>query len=187
LPARFLSALSTLFATAAFCQALSPGMTMHRVQAGEPDASGWMVAASTGGGFSVRLPLKFNDFTIAESDPKAPALRAFVVGTRSREGIKFSATRIVYRKGVESAKHFFARFERGQDLGSAPEHVTPVRVGERRAVDLVLKRGPEVSYQRIVLLESDLLLMIVEYPRGEDATARPFVGPFFDSLRVSAR
>lgn len=120
----------TTFATAAFGQALPPGMTMHRVQAGEPDASGWMVAASTEGGFSVRLPLKFNDFTIAESDPKAPALRTYVVGTKSQEGIKFSATRIVYRNGAESAKRFFSRFEKGQDLGSTPGRVTPVRVGK---------------------------------------------------------
>jgi len=123
---------------AALSQAMPAGMTMHRLQAGEPDATGWMLAKSTDGGFSVRLPLKFNDFTLAESDPKAPVLRTLTVGAKSQEGIKFSATRIVYRKGAESARHFFARFEQGLDLGSPPQSVTPHTFKGRRAVDIVL-------------------------------------------------
>ena len=87
------------FAVPAFAQAVPPGMKMRRIQAGEPDASGWRVAASTEGEFSVRLPLKFNDFTIGEGDSKAPMLHTFTVGAKSQEGIKFTATRIVYRQG----------------------------------------------------------------------------------------
>lgn len=51
----------------------------------------------------------------------------------------------------------------------------------------MLKGASAVSYQRAVMLESDLLLMIVESPRSHDATARQFVTPFFDSLVVSAK
>jgi len=181
----FASLASTLLTTAA--QAMPPGMTMHRIQAGEPDASGWMVAASTNGGFSVRLPLKFNDFTVVESDPKAPALRTFTVGAKSQEGIKFVATRIVYREGAASARRFFSRFEKGQGLGAVPERVTPRRVGKRRAVDLAIRNGASVSYQRVVMLDSDLLLMTIEAPLGQDALVRRFVAPFFDSLVVEGR
>jgi hypothetical protein len=179
--------LSGTFMVSASAQTLPAGMKMHRIQAGEPDASGWMVAASTEGGFSVRLPLKFNDFTLAESDPKGPVLRTFTVGTKSQEGIKFSATRIVYRKGAESAKYFLSRFEKGQDLGSIPERVTPHRFRGKQAVDLVLRRESDVSYQRVVLLESDLVLLIVESPLRYDATAQHFVKTFFDSLVVSTK
>lgn len=176
------AALLTLaLAGPAFAQAPA-GLTMHRVQAGEADASGWMLAASTEGGFSVRLPLKFNDFTVLESDAKAPVLRIFGVGARSSEGIKFTATRMVYRKGAAAAREFFSRFEKGRDLGATPERVTPHRLGERRAVDLVLKRAAAVSYQRAVLLDADLLLLIVEAPHAHEATARQFSTAFFDSL-----
>jgi len=171
----------------AFGQNLPPGMTMHRLQAGEPDASGWLTAASTEGGFSVRLPLKFNDVTLLESDPKAPTLRTFTVGAKSQQGIKFSATRIVYRKGADSAKYFFSRFEKGQDLGSTPENVTPHSIGGRRTVNLTLKKASAVSYQRAVLLDSDLLLTIVESPRSYDATAHQLAVSFFDSLVVRDR
>jgi hypothetical protein len=174
---------------AAFGQALPPGitpppgMTMHRFQAGEPDATGWMPATSTRGAFSVRLPLKFNDFTLDESDRNGPVLRTFVVGATSQEGIKFVAMRFVYRKGAESAHSFFAKAEKGEGL-SGLEQVTPRQVGERRAVDHVLKGPSNVAYQRTVLLDADLLLMIIEAPRNFDATAQQFAAPFFDSLTI---
>jgi hypothetical protein len=179
-------------AMSAFGQALPPGITlppgttMHRFQAGEPDASGWMLATSTEGAFSVRMPIKFNDFTIDESNPSAPTLRLFSVGATSQEKIKFVATRVVYRKGAESAQFFFSRAEKGEGL-TALERVTPRRIGERRAVDHVLKRASDVAYQRTILLETDLLMMIIESPRSLDATAQQFVAPFFDSLTTSAK
>jgi hypothetical protein len=179
-------------AISAFGQALPPGVTppagttIHRFQAGEPDASGWMPATSTEGGFSVRLPLKFNDFTIEESNPSAPTLRLFSVGATSQEKIKFVATRVVYRKGADSARFFFARAEKGEGL-AALERVTPHRIGERRAVDHVLKRASDVAYQRTILLDTDLLMMIIESPRSLDATAQQFVAPFFESLTISAK
>src|SRR5688572_10246061 len=114
----------------ALSQTSRPGLTMHRTQAGEPDSSGWMVAASTDGGFSAQLPLKFNDFTVTEADPKSAALRTHVVGAKSQEGIKFTASRIVYRKGADSAKSFFSRFEK-----------TGTRSSGKRAVDLVERKG----------------------------------------------
>lgn len=181
------SAAFVLLIVPAFSQTLPRGMTMHRMQAGEPDASGWVTAASTEGGFSVRLPLKFNDFSMIDPDATSPTLRTFTVGAKSQEGIKFSATRIVYRKGAESAKYFFSRFEKAQDLGSTPESVTPHRIGGRSAIDLTLNKASAVSYQRAVLLDSDLLLMIVESPRSHETTAHQLVSPFFDSLVVGAR
>jgi hypothetical protein len=169
--------------TAAFAQT-PPGMTLHRVQAGEPDASGWMVAASTQGGFSVRLPLKFNDFTIQEANSAAAVLRLHTVGAKSQEGIKFSATRLVYRDGAEAAGRSFSRFESGADFRPKPQRITPGSFGGHRSVDLVLGNGSSVSYQRAVLVDSDLVLMVIESPRQFDETARGFVKPFFDSLVV---
>ena len=41
-----------------------PQMEMHRVQATTKDPSGWYLAASTHGAFSVLIPIPFNDFTV---------------------------------------------------------------------------------------------------------------------------
>jgi hypothetical protein len=168
-------------------QAIPPNMKMHRIQAGEPDASGWIVAASTEGGFSVRLPLKFNDFTLEASDAKDEMLRSFGIGSKSQEGIIFSATRVVYRKGAESSKHHFSTIENGQDRDLTPESVTPRRIGGRPAVDFAYKRASDVAYQRVILLESDLLMLFVDSPRVHEATARQLADAFFDSLVVTVK
>jgi hypothetical protein len=184
--------LSVALAISAFGQALPPdiklppGMTMHRFQVGEPDATGWMLAASTEGGFSVRVPLTFNDLTVEESDPNAPMLRLFSVGAISQERIKFVATRTTYRKGAESARFFFARAEKGEGLPGL-ESITLRQVGGRRAVDHVLKRPSDVAFQRTVLLDADLIIMIIESPRNLEAPARQFVTPFFDSLVIGTK
>lgn len=161
-------------------------MKMHRKQAGEPDKSGWMLAASTEGRFSVRLPIKFNDFTVVEV-PEAPAERTHTVGARSSEGVTFQATRNVYRKERASAKEHFARFEKGQGQTAKPVSVTPLQVGPLRAVDLVFRGPTAVRYQRVVLLDSDLLMLSVESPAEHSAAVQALAARFFDSLQVDAK
>jgi hypothetical protein len=167
-------------------QAGAQEMKMHRKQAGEPDQSGWMLAASTEGRFSVRLPIKFDDFTVLEV-PEAPAMRTHAVAATSSERVAFVATRIVYRKERASAKERFARFEKGQGQTARPVSVTPRQVGPLRAVDLVFRGPTAVSYQRVVLLDSDLLILSVESPAQHNAAAQDLAARFFDSLQVDAR
>jgi hypothetical protein len=131
--------------------------------------------------------MKFNDFTVTEKNPGSPAARAHTVGVRSSERIALLATRIEYRKGAQSAKEFFARFEKGQGLGATPESVRPLKLGALRAVDLALRRPAEVSYQRIVLLDADLLMLSVEAPQEHEALARELSARFFDSLQVDPK
>lgn len=178
--------LSLLAAPFAVAESLPPGMTMHRVQAGAPDASGWMTAASTGGGFSVRLPIRFNDFTVVDLTGSAPTLRTDTVGGKSAEGLKFSATRIVYRRGAAGAREYFAQFASGAAFVPRPERLTPLAVGGRPAVDLVVRHPGTVAHQRAVRLEKDVLLLVLEAPAGEEALARKLAGPFFESLAVTA-
>jgi hypothetical protein len=161
-------------------------MKMHRKQAGEVDSTGWMLAASTQGRFSVRLPIKFNDFTVVEV-PEAPAARTYTVGARSSEQIAFVATRIVYRKQRASAQEYFARFEKGLGQAATPVSVTPRRIGALRAVDLVFRGPTAVNYQRVVLLDSDLLMLSVESPAEHQAAAQDLASRFFDSLQVDAK
>jgi hypothetical protein len=99
-----------------------PAMTMHRAQAGELDSSGWTIVRSTEGGFAVRLPLRFNDFTIADSNPDSPTGKMFIVGAKSAEGVKFTATRITYRKAGGAAT-YFANIGRGEGLQSKPQSI----------------------------------------------------------------
>ena len=74
-------------------------MEMHRVQATTKDPSGWYLAASTHGSFSVLIPIPFNDFTVTDDDPKVGSVKTYTVGAKSAEGIKFSATEIPIIEG----------------------------------------------------------------------------------------
>jgi len=184
--------LCVALAPSAFGQTLPPGInpapkvTMHRSQAGEPDASGWMLATSTEGGFSVRLPIKFNDYTADESAVSGPVLRSFSIEANSRDKTKFYASRVVYRDGAKTAQLFFGRWEKKEGLPQAA-NVTPRRIGARRAVDFVQLGQGEVAYARFLLLETDVLMLMIGSPRGLDATTQNFVAPFFDSLTISTK
>src|SRR5262245_8731540 len=162
-----LIALAT--AQAAYAQR-QPAMTMHRTQAAELDSSGWTAARSTEGGFTVRLPLRFNDFTIADSNPESITGKMFVVGAKSAEGLKFTASRITYRK-ADGAATYFARIGRGEGLQTKPQSVKALTASGRKAVDLQLSSSSAVSYSRYVLLDADLIVMTVEAPAAHRSIA----------------
>ena len=163
-----------------------PAMTMHRTQAGELDSSGWTVARSTEGGFTVRFPLPFNDFTVAESKPDSPTGKMFVVGAKSVEGLKISAVRISYRK-ADGAAAYFAKIGRGEGLQTKPQSIKAVTASGRKAVDLQLSASSAVSYSRYVLLDSDIIVMTVEAPVAHRSTAETLAPTLFESLAVERR
>ena len=51
-------------------RAQQPKLEMHRAGVDSKDPSGWHLAVSTKGSFSVRMPIPFNDFTVRSTDPK---------------------------------------------------------------------------------------------------------------------
>ncbi|KQY50356.1 hypothetical protein ASD14_11580 [Lysobacter sp. Root494] len=81
----------------AACMASPPSLVMHRQLAGEAGADGWYMARSTKGGFAVRLPAQFNDFSIpASRQDNGHMAELDVVGTKIQDIGKFSATCIRY-------------------------------------------------------------------------------------------
>jgi hypothetical protein len=109
------------------------------------------------------------------------------VGARSAEKITLQATRIEYRKGAAAAREYFSRFEKGQAQATTTESVTPRKVGAQRAVDLVLRKGADVAWQRVVLLDKDLLMLTVDSPKEHEAVSRQLAEKFFDSLQVDPK
>jgi hypothetical protein len=172
-------------AHAAFGQQ-QPAMTMHRTQAGELDSSGWTAARSTEGGFAVRLPLRFNDFTVTDSDPASPTGKVFTVGAKSVEGVKITATRITYRK-ADGAATYFTKIGRGEGLQAKPQSIKTLTVLGRKAIDLQLSTGSAVSYARYVLLGSDVIVLIVEAPVAQRSLAEDLAPRFFGSLAVERK
>jgi len=158
---------------------------MHRQAAGKLDASGWTTADSTLGGFSVRLPLPFNDFTVAGSPSEGEVGKTFVVGAKSIEGVKFSAARTEYRNSG-AVRSYFARIESGNAFAGKAARVEQRLVQGRKAVDVSMNDDASFGYFRYVLLDGSLITMVVEVPAASrDLISSAMVQTFFDSLRVT--
>ncbi len=64
---------------------------MNRKQAGVADKDGWFPAHSEGGGFDVRLPVPYNDFTTSAQTKDGATIVSNTIGGRSAEGARFMA------------------------------------------------------------------------------------------------
>lgn len=82
------------------------GVTMHRIAAGTPDATGWYAARSAAGRFEILLPGPFNDFTVEDSTSRAECL-----GTLLATGVKFGAFCIWTQRPSASALESLASLD----------------------------------------------------------------------------
>lgn len=164
----------------------APRVVMHRDEAGELDATGWAVADSTEGAFSVSLPYRYNDFTLQPADATSAIARTDVVGSRNEDGVKFSASRVVYRGGAEVARRMFRRVAEG-DIGPGVAARQASRLAQLPLVDVERRKEGVHLFQRVVLAEPDLITLVVEVPQAVAEEQRPRVATFFASLRVRAR
>src|SRR5262245_13655366 len=86
--------LALVMLPAVAARAQQPKLEMHRTGVVSTDPSGWHLAVSTKGSFSVRMPIPFNDFTVRSTDAKTGEEVTHVIGGKSTEGIKLSAVEI---------------------------------------------------------------------------------------------
>ena len=160
---------------------IPPAMQMHRVQAGIPDQSGWITAESTYGRFSVRVPTPFNDFTVEDTDASSLTRKTEVVGCKSTEGVKFSASKVFYKSSGTAAKQF-DKLRSGGGLPAAT--VVASRLNGHDSLDISFGDSSTWAIQRVVLIGEELYLLIVECPVKQQTLAKSFVPTFFDSFKV---
>jgi hypothetical protein len=150
------------------------GMQLLRIQAGEPDAAGWVAATSTGGCFSVKLPAKFNDIAFTDPSPTSAVVKIFTIGGKTPDGVKYSATRMVYRDKAASQ----ALFEKNVKTHKA------ITVGGHKAYELKNASNASAAIAHIILLDPDQLMLIVEAPKAQAKALETDAPTFFDSLVV---
>lgn len=164
--------LATSLVFGASPKKIPEGMQLVRVQAGEPDATGWCAATSTGGCFSVRLPVKFNDIAFTDPSPTSAVVKIFTIGGKTHDGVKYSATRMLYRDKENS----HALFEKGLKANKA------ITVGGHKAYELKNSSSSSAAIAHVILLDPDQLMMIVEAPKAQAKALETDAPKFFDSL-----
>ena len=158
-----------------------PTTTVHRQMVGELDESGWAIANSTGGAFSVKTPGKFSDYSSVATDPKSTIAETHTIVATTLQGIKFTATRIKFRGGKEVAMKQFNNLKL-TDGKVKYKSLKPMKMNTFEAMEGELEDARSSLIQRTVLLDSELMTLIVEYPKSEDTVARRLVPTYFASL-----
>ena len=161
-----------------------PQMEMHRLQATTKDPSGWYVAASTYGSFSVLIPIPFNDFTVTDDDPKYGKFKAHIVGAKSVEGIKFSATETPIIEG-RSPTNLAALPEQFRKPGQTVSDIDTSLFAGYPSVSFSVKGLSSGAYMRHVKTPTTLILVILEYPMDQAKTADGFRSVFLSSLKIN--
>lgn len=156
---------------------------MHRTQAGTPDSDGWYSAESTEGGFSIRLPIPFNDFTGPANDDGTK--HSYVIGAKSSEGVRFAAARLPWLMPHTSPQAFLSStiegFEKAGTLREKQFHTIDGYV----VLDYSIKQGESAAFFRTFALNDGTLILAVEFPSSIDAsTVKTYADKFFDSAKI---
>jgi hypothetical protein len=158
------------------------GMVMHRSQAGEPGKDGWCIAKSTGAGFSVELPGRFNDFSHANKAVDGVTMKLDAVGTTILPEMKFSAMAVKRSDGTfmpAKLEDFGKSFEK--DGNKVTKRA--IEVHGHAGIEVHVKGKKSSAFFRLFRANGSTYQMIVEYPpivSEESATAN--AQRFFNSF-----
>lgn len=161
-----------------------PTVEMHRTQATAADPSGWNLAASTLGGFSVLIPLPFNDFTVKGNGPKTDSTVIHAVGAKGPDGIKFSATKMFDPEGKTppDLASFPQNFPKSgytvSDVDTSPFSGFP-------SVSFTVKSASGGGYVRYVKVPGSVLALTLEFPSSQEAVASGYREKFLSSLKIT--
>jgi hypothetical protein len=176
-------ALVVLPGVAAHAQ--QPKLEMHRAGVDSKDASGWYPAVSTKGSFSIRMPIPFNDFTIRSSDPKTGEEVLHVIGGKSSEGIKLSASEIpASEKKAPSLDKILADFS--AKPGSKVSDVQRAAKGDVDTLSFSVSGAQTSTHVRYIKTKSAMYALIIEFPNAHRDDAAAIREEFFGSFKTDA-
>jgi len=161
-----------------------PKMEMHRIQATTKDPSGWYLAASTHGAFSVLIPIPFNDFTVIDDDPKFGKIKGHIVGAKSAEGIKFSAAEapIIVGKTPTNLASLPQQFSKS---GNTVSDIDNSLFAGYPSVSFSVKGPSSGAYMRHVKTPKSLIVLVLEYPKEQAKAAEGLRSTFLSSLKIN--
>ena len=151
---------------------------MHRIFAGSFDTSGWTVAESTNGAFSVQMPGPFEDFT-QTGGADAVADKTEGIRATAPNGMVFIALKLLYNK-KGTARDEFEDFKSGAGLPAAK--VTHVGLVGLEALDISYGDSKSSTSERVILDGEALYTLSLQWGGSgeapEWAAFQPFVASF---------
>jgi hypothetical protein len=168
----------------AIAWAEQPEMEMHRRGATADDGSGWHVAVSTKGSFSIRTPIPFNDFT--QHDPKGKEPDVHGIGAVTPEGAEFAVVELaVTEKTPQVLMSISPGFR-----SDRPKETSDVRHETANGVDSVsysVTDRTNAAHLKIIRTNGRIYILAIEFPeRDREAVAKMKDG-FFGSFALKPK
>jgi hypothetical protein len=175
--------LALIMLPAVAARAQQPKLEMHRTGVVSTDPSGWHLAVSTKGSFSVRMPIPFNDFTVRSTDAKTGEEVTHVIGGKSTEGIKLSAVEMpASAKNAPSLEKILA------DFSTKPGNkVSDVQRAAKSDVDTLsfsVSGAQTSAHVRYIKTKSATYSLTVEFPNAHRNDVVGVREEFFDSFKT---
>jgi hypothetical protein len=175
-------ALAALLVTVTLASAQQPKLEMHRVGVSSDDGSGWHLATSSKGSFSISLPIPFNDFTTHAATGEA----SHVIGGKSAEGIKYSAAELPITAKTPSdlqaiAKSFAAT------AGNKVSDLSHTKKDASETLSFTVSNAASIAHIRYVKTQSALYTLTLECPKAYAEIASATKDKFFASLKIKGR
>jgi len=166
-------------------QAQQPKLEMHRAGVDSKDPSGWHLAVSPKGSFSVRMPIPLNDFTIRSSDPKTGEEVTHVIGGKSTEGIKLSVVEIpASAKSAPTLDKILADFS--AKPGSKVSDVQRAAKGDVDTLSFSISGAQTSAHVRYVKTKSATYSLTIEFPNAHRDDVAGIREEFFGSFKTNA-
>jgi hypothetical protein len=166
-------------------RAQQPKVEMHRAGVDSKDPSGWHLAVSTKGSFSIRMPIPFNDFTVRSIDPKTGEEVTHVIGGKSTEGIKLSVVEMpASAKSAPSLDKILADFS--AKPGSKVSDVQRVGKGDVDTLSFSVGGAQTSAHVRYIKTKSATYSLIVEFPNAHRDDVAGVREEFFGSFKTNA-
>jgi hypothetical protein len=166
-------------------RAQQPKLEMHRAGVDSKDPSGWHLAVSTRGSFSVRMPIPFNDFTVRSTDPKTGEELTHVIGGKSAEGIKLSAVEMpASAKSAPSLEKMLADFS--AKPGNKVSDVQRATKGDVDTLSFSVNGTQTSAHVRYIKTKSATYSLIIEFPNAHRDDVAGVREGFFSSFKTNA-
>jgi len=163
--------------------AAQPKLEMHRAGVSADDGSGWHLAVSSKGSFSVLLPIPFNDFTTRDA---ATGEATYVVGGKSSEGIKFVAVELA--PGAKALPDLASIPKTlAATAGSKVSDVKRSTKGDADVLTLTVSNASATLYMRCIQVNGVRYTLTTEFPNAYAELAAASKDKFFESFKLKTK
>ena len=157
-----------------------PRLETHRVGAKTDDGSGWHLAVSSKGSFSVLLPIPFNDFTPATRHRRDH----HVVGGKS-PGIKFAASSS-HRAASAAGSRLDPENARG-NAGQQGVRCHALDKGDADILTLTMANATTTLYMCCIEIKGVRYTLSIEFPNAHRELVAASKDKFFDSFKLKTK